>query len=58
MADETKDRALLLVRATITLPDLRLGQVVEVDPEVAYIKDCLSVGYLVPVGPGSTDAGP
>ncbi len=40
---------LVLMRATITLPQLSVGEVVSVDPSVPYIADCIEAGFLVEV---------
>lgn len=40
----------LLVRSTVNLPGLRLGQQAFVDPEDPYIKTCLEGQLVVPVG--------
>jgi hypothetical protein len=40
---------LILVRATIHLPGLRLGDEALIDPSLPYERDCLNAGYLVRV---------
>lgn len=47
---------MILVRSTIHMKGLRLGQEVLVDPSIPYISSCLKAGYLVPVNAEATRA--
>lgn len=50
VSDELPE-GLLLVRATINLPGLRVGEHAFVDPEDDYMRDALRTLALVPVEP-------
>lgn len=39
----------IMVRATVHLPGLAVGQIVWTDPSVPYVAMCLRVGYVVEV---------
>lgn len=39
----------ILVRATVNLPGLKVGQFANVDPDDPYIADCLRTELVVPV---------
>lgn len=41
----------ILVRATVHLPGLAVGQTVWTDPSVPYVAMCLRTGYVVKVNP-------
>lgn len=41
---------IVTVRATINLPGLRRGETAVVDPDIPYIADCITAGYLVEAG--------
>jgi N-acetyl-anhydromuramyl-L-alanine amidase AmpD len=49
---------LIEVRATISLPGLRCGEVAWVDPADPYVTDCLAGGHLVPLAAGSATLPP
>jgi hypothetical protein len=38
------------VRATVNLPELQVGTLALVDPEMPFIRTCLDAGLLVPTG--------
>lgn len=47
--DMETPEGLLLVRATINLPDLRVGEEALVDLTDKYVADCLAARFIVPV---------
>jgi hypothetical protein len=47
----------LMVKATINLPGVKRGEIIEADPGSEYVQGCLGAGYLVPVGSGETSPG-